>query len=47
MSFEDIQKTVMRIGVDDNLEEELQSEVGEDGALFKDPDVSINLNDLK
>jgi hypothetical protein len=47
MSFEDIQKTVMRIGIDDNLEEELQAEVGEDDALFKDPDVSINLNDLK
>lgn len=50
MSFEDIQKTVMRIdnsGENDNLEEELQAEVGEDDALFKDPHVSINLNDLK
>lgn len=51
MSFEDIQKTVMRIDKDlpagYNLEEELQAEVGEDDALFKDPNVSINLNDLK
>lgn len=51
MSFEDLQKTVMRIDKDlpagYNLEEELQAEVGEDDALFKDPNVSINLNDLK
>lgn len=56
MSFEDIQKTVMHIdknnkeegdGPSSTLEEDLSTEISDNESFFKDPDVSINLSDLK
>mmetsp|Transcript_13375 Transcript_13375/g.15006 ORF Transcript_13375/g.15006 Transcript_13375/m.15006 type:complete len:108 (+) Transcript_13375:386-709(+) len=56
MSFEDIQKTVMHIdknykGDDESasstMEDDLATEIGDNESFYKDPDISINLSDLK